>query len=59
MNISLAGAILMFVLTLAAYLAIPYCIAENNLTSGLSPRAFPQLLSVLVMILHFSFCWCS
>lgn len=51
LNASLAGPLLMLALALAAYFAIPYCIAEATATTDVGPQAFPRLICIVAAIL--------
>lgn len=51
LNASLAGPLLMLVLALAAYFAVPSCIPEAISTTDVGPRAFPRLVCTVTAIL--------
>ncbi len=51
LNVSILGAVLMLALGIATYLAVPYCIAEAATSTDVGPRAFPQLICMLVCVL--------
>lgn len=50
-NVSIAGAVLALVLAAATYYVIPYCVAEVPASADVGPRAFPQLICILVAII--------
>ena len=47
-NVTIAGAVLMLVIAIITFFAIPYCVAETPASADVGPRAFPRLICILI-----------
>lgn len=50
-NITLAGAVVLLLACVGAWIAIPYCIVGTGQSSDIGPQAFPQIVSALCGVL--------